>query len=289
MKRLTLKRPLLKRRRAIAVLPTLLTLGNAACGFAAITFATQVDASSPATNLLAMAGLLILAAMFFDMVDGSVARLMRQTSDFGAQLDSLCDVVSFGVAPAILVIHCSHHYHPRLLWCLAVLFVLCALLRLARFNVETTEDDAHTSFVGLPSPAAAGAVASFAVAWPGFVRLTGEEMPERVQELGNWLLTATSLTLPLLAVVLGCLMVSRIRYPHVFNLVFRGQRSFPQLIKLVFALVAIFAFHELAAPLIFLFFVLESPLRALFVGGMARGLHALGGEGQLAVSGEEDA
>ena len=262
----------LRRQRLVAVAPTMFTLGNAACGFAAITFAMAAPTGSDPVGLLFAAGVMVIAAMFFDMVDGSVARLTRQTSDFGAQLDSLCDVVSFGVAPAILVIHCSHHYHPRLLWCLAVLFVLCALLRLARFNVETSEDDAHTSFIGLPSPAAAGAVASFAIAWPGFVRLTGEEMPERVQDIGNWLLTATSLVLPLLAVVLGCLMVSRIRYPHVFNLVFRGQRSFPQLIKLVFALVAIFAFHELAAPLIFLFFVLESPLRAVFDGGMVRRL-----------------
>ncbi|MBW3596471.1 MAG: CDP-diacylglycerol--serine O-phosphatidyltransferase [Planctomycetes bacterium] len=284
-----MKRPLLKRPRAIAVLPTLLTLGNAACGFAAITFATQVDPVSPAANLLAVAGLLIVAAMFFDMVDGSVARLMRQTSDFGAQLDSLADVISFGVAPAILVIHCSYHYHPRLLWCLAVLFVLCALLRLARFNVETSDDDSHTSFIGLPSPAAAGAVASFAIAWPGFVRLTEDHMPERVQEIGSWLITATSLSLPVLAVVLGCLMVSRIRYPHVFNIVFRGQSSFPYLIKLVFAMVAVFAFHELAAPLIFLFFVLESPLRALFLGGMVRRLHSVSGDGSILVSGDEDA
>ncbi len=275
MKRLTLKRPRLRRQRVIAVLPTLLTLGNAACGFAAITFATRVDPAAPAAGLLATAGLLIVAAMFFDMVDGRVARLMRQTSDFGAQLDSLCDVISFGVAPALIVVHSSYHYHPRLLWCLSVLFVLCAVLRLARFNVETAEDDDHTSFIGLPSPAAAGTVASFAIAWPGFVRLTGPEMPERVQTMGAWLMTTTSILLPIMSVVLGCLMVSRVRYPHVFNVVFRGQKPFPHLIQLVFALVAVFAFHELAAPLIFLYFVLESPIRALFTGGMVRRLHSL--------------
>jgi CDP-diacylglycerol--serine O-phosphatidyltransferase len=165
----------------------------------------------------------------------------------------------------MIVLNYSHSviYHPRLLWCLAVLFVLCAVLRLARFNVETTDDDTHTSFSGLPSPAAAGTVASFAIAWPGFLRLADPSMPERAQEIGGWLIDAIGLCLPVLTLVLGCLMVSRIRYPHVFNLFFRGQRTFPYLIQLVFALVAVFAFHELAAPLIFLFFVLGSPVRVL--------------------------
>jgi CDP-diacylglycerol--serine O-phosphatidyltransferase len=253
-------------------------LGNAACGFGAITIAMKADSGIAPEQLLATAGMLIMAAMFFDMIDGSVARLTRQTSDFGAQLDSLCDAISFGVAPALLVVNSSYHYHPRVLWCLAVLFVLCVLLRLARFNVETGDNDSHTSFEGLPSPAAAGAVASFAIASPGFLRLTEAQMPERMQELGNWLITATSLCLPVLAIVLGCLMVSRIRYPHVFNLVFRGQRTFPHLIQLVFALVAIFAFHELAAPLIFLFFVLESPVRALLFDVVARRLQGIRAE-----------
>ncbi len=273
-----MERPRLRRQRVIAVAPTLLTLGNAACGFGAITFATAVDPEIDSAAFLFSAGLLILAAMFFDMIDGSVARLTRQTSDFGAQLDSLCDVISFGVAPALIVLNSSSYYHPRLLWCLAVLFVLCVVLRLARFNVETADDDSHTSFSGLPSPAAAGTVASFAIAWPGFVRLTDPSMPERAQEIGAWLMTAAEICLPLLALVLGCLMVSRIRYPHVFNLFFRGQQTFPYLIQLVFALVAVFAFHELAAPLIFLFFVLASPVRVLLAVPLARLIHSSRGE-----------
>jgi phosphatidylserine synthase len=84
--------------------------------------------------------------------------------------------------------------------------------------------------------------------------------------------------LPLLALVLGCLMVSRIRYPHVFNVFFRGQHTFPYLIQLVFALVAVFAFHELAAPLIFLFFVLASPVRVLLSNLTAHIAHSSRGE-----------
>jgi CDP-diacylglycerol--serine O-phosphatidyltransferase len=176
------------------------------------------------------------------------------------------------------MLNCSDYYHPRLMWCLAVLFVLCVVLRLARFNVETTVDDSHTSFSGLPSPAAAGTVASFAIAWPGFLRLTDPSMPERAQEIGAWLLTAAGVSLPILTLVLGCLMVSRIRYPHVFNLFFRGQRTFPYLIQLVFALVAVVAFHELAAPLIFLFFVLGSPVRVVLTNVAAYVPHPSRGE-----------
>jgi CDP-diacylglycerol--serine O-phosphatidyltransferase len=271
----------LRRQKLVAVAPTMFTLGNAACGFAAITFAMAARSGSDPVGLLFAAGVMVIAAMFFDMVDGSVARLTRQTSDFGAQLDSLCDVISFGVAPALIVLNglnSGEFYHPRLIWCLSVLFVLCVVLRLARFNVETSEDDSHFSFSGLPSPAAAGTVASFAIAGPGFVRLTEPGMPEHAQELGAWLMNAEGFCLPLLALVLGCLMVSRIRYPHVFNLFFRGQQTFPYLIQLVFALVAVFAFHELAAPLIFLFFVLASPVRVLLSNLTAHIAHLSRGE-----------
>ena len=169
----------MKKRKLFAVLPTLLTLGNAACGFGAITFAAKVGPESAAGNEFFIAALLIFLAMLFDMLDGSAARWTQQTSDFGAELDSLCDVISFGIAPAFLMLQFTRAdhtfgsqltapfadlYHPRLLWVIGVLFVVCAVLRLARFNVETDEDDSHAFFSGLPSPAAAGTVASFPIA-----------------------------------------------------------------------------------------------------------------------------
>ena len=101
----------MKKRKMFAVLPTLLTLGNAACGFGAITFAAKVGPQIPAENHLVIAALLIFLAMVFDMLDGSVARLTDQTSEFGAQLDSLCDAVSFGVAPAFLMLHFTRADH----------------------------------------------------------------------------------------------------------------------------------------------------------------------------------
>lgn len=168
------------RQRAFAVLPTMLTLSNAACGFGAITFAAKVgpiaEATPGATDLrsLWISAFLIFLAMVFDALDGSAARWAKQSSEFGAQLDSLCDALSFGAAPAFLMLQFVRHfearynvpfdYHPRLLWVIAVLFVVCAILRLARFNVETGEEDSHDQFSGLPSPAAAATVASFPLA-----------------------------------------------------------------------------------------------------------------------------
>ena len=268
-----MKRTAYRREKVFAVVPTLLTLGNAVCGFGSITFATKVGPGVPEGNDLLIAALLILAAMVFDMLDGHAARWANLTSDFGAQLDSLCDVISFGVAPAFIMLkfpQVHHIYHPRLLWVIAVLFVLCAVLRLARFNVETGEEDSHDTFSGLPSPAAAGTVASVAVAMPGLMQLCDPSMSEMSQQIGARLIGATTIGLPLITLAMACLMVSRIRYPHVFNELFRGRRNFRHLLQLIFAMVAIFAVHELAVPLIFCYFVLGSPIRALWAQVAAR-------------------
>lgn len=262
-----------RREKVFAVVPTLLTLGNAVCGFGSITFATKVGPGTTEGNHLLIAALLILAAMVFDALDGHAARWARLTSNFGAQLDSLCDVISFGVAPAFIMLKfpgIDGLYHPRLLWVIAVLFVLCAVLRLARFNVETGEEDSHESFSGLPSPAAGGTVASVVVAVPGLEQLTDPSMSEMTRRIGAWLMGATTVGLPVVMLGMACLMVSRIRYPHVFNQWFRGRRNFRHLVQLIFAMVAIFAVHELAVPVIFFYFVLGPPVRAVWTETVAR-------------------
>lgn len=252
-----------RRERVVAVLPSLLTLGNAVCGFGSITYAAKVGPEAVG-NPLFIAGLLIFLAMVFDMLDGHAARLTKQTSDFGAQLDSLCDVISFGVAPAFLMLQFPQMYHPRLLWVVAVWFILCAVLRLARFNVETGDEDSHDTFSGLPSPAAAAMVASCAIALPGLVMMTDPGLSELTQRAGRIMLGGLHYGLPVLTLALACLMVSRIRYPHVFNRLFRGRRDFRQLVQLIFALVAIFLVHELAVPLIVGYFVLAAPAVVLW-------------------------
>ncbi len=268
-----------KKEKMFAVLPTLLTLGNATCGFGAITFAAKLG-PTPTGNLggneLLIAGTLIYLAMLFDAFDGSAARLMNQTSDFGAQLDSLCDAISFGVAPAYLMLQIMVHsfgpnvsppfnYHPRLLWMIAVLFVLCAILRLARFNVETDEDDSHEFFSGLPSPAAAGVVASFPFGMYGLRDLMIDSGNSDITyTIGGWVLPAIKLLLPLITLAVAVLMVSRVRYAHVFNQLFRGQKSRRHIIQLVLTVVIIVAAHELALPVIFCYFAFAAPIAWLW-------------------------
>ncbi len=267
------------KEKMFAVLPTLLTLGNATCGFGAITFAAKLG-PTPTGNLggneLLIAGLLIYLAMLFDAFDGSAARLMNQTSDFGAQLDSLCDAISFGVAPAYLMLQIMVHsfgpnvsppfnYHPRLLWMIAVLFVLCAILRLARFNVETDEDDSHEFFSGLPSPAAAGVVASFPIGMHGLKDLmTVSDSVDVSHTIGFWVLPIIKLSLPLITLAVAMLMVSRVRYIHVFNQLFRGQKSRRHIIQLVMTVVIIVTAHELALPVIFCYFAFAAPVAWLW-------------------------
>jgi CDP-diacylglycerol---serine O-phosphatidyltransferase len=188
-----------------------------------------------------------------------VARLSHSTSDFGAELDSLSDLVSFGVAPAFLLVKLCPQFallHREAVWIVAASFVVCAALRLARFNVETGDDDQHLYFSGLPSPAAAAAVAGFAMM---FYRLrTGETGAVWYAEAIHHVLQTI---LPALAAVLALLMVSRIPYPHVVNQLFRGQRSFRHLVRLVFALVAIMVIHGYAVPIICTAYALGSPVR----------------------------
>jgi CDP-diacylglycerol--serine O-phosphatidyltransferase len=213
---------------AIGVLPSLVTLGNLICGFAAIGLATVAQIHKDrmfdilqGVDPFAIAGGLIFGAMVFDALDGKIARMANQTSEFGAQLDSLCDIVSFGVAPAYLVfleaINKNIFKHSRYAWVCAVLYIICAALRLARFNVETEPDEeSHLSFRGLPTPAAAGVIAGLAIVnahleWAWAVEI-----------------------MPLTAVVLGGLMISNIRYAHVVNALFRNKKPFRWLALLVF-------------------------------------------------------
>jgi CDP-diacylglycerol--serine O-phosphatidyltransferase len=272
--------------RLIAVLPTLITLGNAACGFGAITFAAKLGPADLtvatrdslfASNPSMVAALLVFLGMLFDMLDGSAARLTRQTSELGAQLDSLCDAITFGVAPAFLMLQfvsrelavdAGWSIHPRMLWTIGALYALCAILRLARFNVETEEDDSHDEFSGLPSPAAAGTVVAFPFAMPTLTQLASLD-DGRGATVAQWVIPMVKIGLPIITLAAAILMVSRIRYPHFFSQLFRGRRTRRHVIQLVFGLAVVFWVHELAVPLIFCYFAFAPPLKALWVEGVS--------------------
>lgn len=143
-------RQLAHRERLRVTAPSMLTTANMACGFSSVLLATR--------GHFTLAAVLISAAIVFDISDGAVARLVGATSPFGVQLDSLADLVSFGLAPAVLVYTWVLPEWPMIAWLAAFLWLACAAFRLARFNftIEPTADKRY--FVGLPSPGAAAVV-----------------------------------------------------------------------------------------------------------------------------------
>ena len=255
--------------RTVAVLPTLFTLGNLVCGFFAIVVASRVYKPTPESiwlqgdpSHLMLSGWLIFAAMVFDALDGYVARLSRTTSDFGKELDSLCDVVSFGVAPAFLLVKMCPQFaflHREAIWVIAAAYAACAALRLARFNVETPDEDDHMKFIGLPSPAAAASIASFAIFF--YTLRSKEDLPVQGASHIDEIL---QMALPFFATAAALLMVSRVPYPHVVNQVFRGHRSLSHVVTVVFALVAIMIVRGYAVPIVCCGFVLYGPLRMAY-------------------------
>jgi CDP-diacylglycerol--serine O-phosphatidyltransferase len=181
--------------------------------------------------------------MIADMLDGNLARLTRTTSSFGGRLDSLTDVISFGVAPAFLMLKLVETYLlipefenlrlslliERSIFFSAILYAMCAVVRLARFNVENAEDEAaHMNFAGLPSPAAAGVVVSFVILHEHFLSGMGERSPE----VFDTFVFVTVTALPLITFLMSLLMVSRIRYPHLTNQLLRGKKTLPALLTI---------------------------------------------------------
>jgi CDP-diacylglycerol---serine O-phosphatidyltransferase len=250
--------------RTISVFPTLLTLGNLICGFFAVVVAARIEKPVTLAEIEAIdtmnvmySGCLIFVAMIFDGLDGYVARLARSASDFGAQLDSLCDVVSFGVAPGFLLVKmCPRftYFHSQTVWIIAAAFAACAALRLARFNVETSDDDDHLYFSGLPSPAAAAVIAGFAIA---FYTLRQAANPLIFADRIDSFLQAI---LPFFGLLVALLMVSRIRYPHIPNRVLRGQRSFGHVVAVLFCFVALMVVRGYAALIVACAFALYGPV-----------------------------
>jgi CDP-diacylglycerol--serine O-phosphatidyltransferase len=273
-----------KRRRLkyIAILPSLVTLMNGLCGFTAIIFASRGLDIMWRPNLLpkvnisffALAGYMIFLGMVADVLDGHVARISKSTSGFGAQLDSLCDAISFGAAPAFLMLKLVEAYAPlfhfeniryamflsRAVYLIAIIYVMCAIIRLARFNVETTQDDsAHLSFAGLPSPPAAGLIVSIVILQQDFLPKI-KEWPALASH--NFELAAI-LVLPVVTLMAGLLMVTRIPYPHVVNRLLRVKKRFSTFLLIVFTLLFIIWNIQFAMAVGFSVFMLYGLIRWL--------------------------
>jgi CDP-diacylglycerol--serine O-phosphatidyltransferase len=213
--------------------------------------------------------------MIFDALDGYVARLSRSASNFGMQLDSLCDAISFGAAPAFLVLRMGPGWNsPRLhqtVSVIATLYMVCAILRLARFNVETIPDPLlNKRFKGLPSPAAAGCLASLAIL-RGEQRIVWGEFGQEWPFLQPAALRTTIEGLaPLGALAVALLMVSRLPYPHLTKQILKGRRPFRHLVQILLAGFVIVLVWDLALVLLFWVYAFAIPLRYLWAKGLQR-------------------
>lgn len=204
----------------IYLLPNIMTAGNLFCGFAATLRILEGAVIQPsgtdadAIHVFHVAIFFILGACVFDLLDGRVARLGGAESPFGREFDSLADIVSFGVAPALLVYRIILEDFPQMGWVIASFYLLCGAMRLARFNclAAAGAPGAGKEFRGFPIPAAAGLIASITL-WMLWLQ-------EGSKELGHW-----KYVLPVLMVFLSIMMFSRVSYPSFKAVGWRTQRS----------------------------------------------------------------
>jgi CDP-diacylglycerol--serine O-phosphatidyltransferase len=243
----------------ISLLPATATLGNLLCGFLAIfccllsiraeysaTFGIQPRVFHPRLEQLfpthiAAGAYLIVLAMIFDALDGRLARITRRTSEFGAQLDSIADIVSFGIAPAALFITLllrpalgseaetpdASRLQFRFGLASALVYVSGAAIRLARFNAENVHTEAaQKRFSGLPSPGAAAAVVSLLALHEHLRHIGFFGWGVDWANVSRWVIAATAFGVALL-------MISRLDYVHVFNVYVRRKRPPTHLVWLV--------------------------------------------------------
>ena len=230
--------------RKVFLLPSLITSASMACGLLAILNVLNVaeyGGSDLENHRYILSCKLILAAAVLDLMDGLVARLTHTESLFGAQLDSLADVVAFGVAPAVLIYtRMSGMENQHVAEGTAILFAVCGALRLARFNVQKTRVE-KKSFTGLPIPAAAGMVVSSFL----FFQQIDPDWDRKF--ILNFL--------PVMMVGLAFLMVSTISYPSFKQLRLERRKSFDMLSMLVMVIAFLIIFKEYLEHVVFVGFV----------------------------------
>lgn len=241
-------------RNEFLVVTTMLTLANAFCGFTAI---LNIFTRKPIS-----AGWFIILAILFDALDGSIARLTKTSSRFGIQLDSLCDAVSFALAPAVLFWYIckseisKEEFISRIIWFIGVIYVTCGLLRLARFNIQTgISPEDHKEFTGLPSPAAAGFIATSAI----FIY----HNDKLHQIIGTAFFSIYIHLLPVVVAIISILMVSSIKYVHFFSYILHGKKSARRIFEIILLIGLALIKPSLILWLLFLLFIFYPALSSM--------------------------
>ena len=216
-------------RKGIYLIPNLFTTGNLFSGFYGVVAVFNAE--------YVVAAIAILIAMVFDTLDGKAARSTGTTSRFGVEYDSLADLVSFGVAPGLLIYSWALNAYGRIGWVAAFLFVVCGALRLARYNVQTAGRE-NPDFVGLPIPAAASMIATTVLLDYHILRLGKEVKP---------------ILILVITYLLAFLMVSNLRYRSLKNFHLWSRKPFHVLVGMVLILVLFVAAPQ---PMLFGMFAL---------------------------------
>jgi CDP-diacylglycerol--serine O-phosphatidyltransferase len=224
----------------VYILPNLFTSGNLFCGF----FATLAIFKGRYIH----ASIAILIAGVFDVLDGKIARLAGANSRFGIEYDSLADLISFGLAPALLVYSWALKPYGRVGWLASFLFLACGALRLARFNVQTATLD-NKFFKGLPIPAAAWMIALTVLL---YARLGAQVGHQQVYVL-------------VMIYLLAFLMVSNIRYFSIKGLDLFRRKPFKSLVVVILCIIIVVAEPEITLFSIFTLYVLSGPAGLLAV------------------------
>ena len=251
----------------------IVTLGNLACGVGAILLAVAAVVENNPDRLYEGALWLVLAT-FLDAIDGKLARITGTASPLGAQLDSLADCVTFGVAPGVVAVTLVRmlgpdlgiNIHPRFLVVGPVVYSCCAVLRLARFNVDSEDEDLrkdHATFVGLPSPGAAGPPIALVLFYFGIIDMKLFHVSAESIDMVHRVIVYC---VPFLLLLLALLMVARVPYPHFFAWMTRSTRPVSTLAKFVVVFGLLFVEPELALlamSLIYVFIPLFRDLPAM--------------------------
>jgi CDP-diacylglycerol--serine O-phosphatidyltransferase len=241
-----------KLKKGIYIIPSLFTCGNMSCGCLSVMASINGD--------LTEAAWFLILAIVFDMLDGRIARVTKTTSEFGVQLDSLSDLVSFGIAPSVMMYQLVLNSMGKIGMAIAVLFVLCSALRLAKFNVKAKEGIVHSCFMGLPTPASAGLLISFVLSYELFVADPGQSLTVKTIPLLMKNMPVFFKLMPIVMIILSLLEVSNVQYFSFKKIKLSKPKAFRFLVLVVLMILLVLAFPQNVIFILFSLYALSGIL-----------------------------
>lgn len=244
-------------KRGIYILPSVFTVGNIVAGFFSVHFSISANFTAAAWA--------IIIAILMDITDGRVARLMHAESQFGIEIDSLADFLSFGIAPAILMYQLALADLGKIGFAIALFFVIASALRLARYNANTLvihPGEVKNHFDGLPTTAAGGIIASFVLSYEIFAE--GTELTAKNIKALTAKMPLFFSAMPFLMVLISIFLISKIRYSNFKKLNLSKPHSFQLLVLLIVALILVFTYPQNTIFILYILYFLSGIVDFLF-------------------------